>query len=181
MGVCMKRSALLASDRTNSSSSRSPLATTRQHVNLDSSAPTDHLVIEIPWALIPWIQNHMKGVIICAILIPLWNLYLLGPLQVCCLKSLVIDIRIYISMDSLNWWCYFFSRRWYVAWCVKIDHLVLTLPHRLLHMLYWWSRIVLVWFAVVSWVCSDEPWTVWTSPLPAGAASWWLVPTWLVP
>ena len=35
MGVCTRRSAILASDQTDSSSSRSPLATTRQHVNLD--------------------------------------------------------------------------------------------------------------------------------------------------
>ena len=46
-------------------------------------------------------------------------------------------------MDPLNWWCYFLSRRWYVAWCAKIDHLVLTLPCRQLHMLYWQSRIIL--------------------------------------
>ena len=41
MGICMKRSALLASDRTNSSSSRSPSATTHQLLNLDYSAPAD--------------------------------------------------------------------------------------------------------------------------------------------
>ena len=37
MGVCTKRSALLALDRTDSSSSRSPLAATRQLVDLDFS------------------------------------------------------------------------------------------------------------------------------------------------
>ena len=58
-----------------------------------------------------WIWNHVKGVVICAIMIPLRNLYLLGPLLVCCLKSLVIDIRIYISTNPLNWWRYFLSRR----------------------------------------------------------------------
>ena len=76
-------------------------------------------------------------------MIPLWNLYLLGPLLVYCLKSPIVDMRIYISTDHLNWWCYFLSRRRYVAWCAKINHLVLTLPRRLLHMLHWWSRIIL--------------------------------------
>ena len=85
----------------------------------------------------------MESVIICAIVTPLWNLNLLGPLLACCLKSLIVDMRIYISTNPLNWWCYFLSRWWYVAWCAKIDHLVLTLPRRLLHMLYWRSRIVL--------------------------------------
>jgi hypothetical protein len=64
-------------------------------------------------------------------------------LLVCCLKSLVIDVRIYISMDPLNWWCYFLSRWLYVAWCAKINHLVLTLPRWLLHILHWQSRIIL--------------------------------------
>jgi len=110
---------------------------------LDFSALLTHLWMKIPYTLIPWIWNHVKGVVICAIMISLWNLYLLGPLLVCCLKSLVIDVRIYISMDPLNWWCYFLSRRQYVAWCAKINHLVLTLPHWLLHMLHWRSRIIL--------------------------------------
>ena len=105
-----------------------------------------HLWIEISRALISWIWHHVEGIIIYAIVIPLWNLNLLGPLLPCCLKYLIVDIRIYISMDPLDWWCYFLSRRWYVAWCAKIDHLVLTSPRWLLHMLYWWSRI-----------CSDEP------------------------
>ena len=30
-----------------------------------------------------------------------------------------------------------------MAWCAKINHLVLTLPHWLLHMLHWRSRIIL--------------------------------------
>jgi hypothetical protein len=102
-----------------------------------------HLWIEISCALIPWIWHYVKGVIIHAIVIPLWNLNLLDPLLACCLKSLIIDIMIYISTDPLNWWCYFLSRRQYVAWCAKIDHLVLTFPHWLLHMLYWRSRIIL--------------------------------------
>ena len=33
-----------------------------------------HLWIEIPCALIPWIRYHVESVIICAIVIPLWNL-----------------------------------------------------------------------------------------------------------
>ena len=41
MGVCMRRSALLATDRTDFSSSRSLSATTHQHLNLDFSAPVD--------------------------------------------------------------------------------------------------------------------------------------------
>ena len=41
MGVCTKRSALLASDRTDSSSSQSPLAITHQLADLNSSAPAD--------------------------------------------------------------------------------------------------------------------------------------------
>ena len=41
MGVCTRRSALLASNRTDSLSSWSPLATIHQHVNLDFSAPAD--------------------------------------------------------------------------------------------------------------------------------------------
>ena len=40
MVVCMRRSALLASDQTNSSSSRS-LSATYQHLNLDFSTPID--------------------------------------------------------------------------------------------------------------------------------------------
>ena len=75
-------------------------------------------------------------------MISLWNLYLLGPLLVCYSKSLVVDVRIYISTNPLNWWHYFLSRRWYLAWCAKINHLVLTLSRRLLHMLRWWSRII---------------------------------------
>ena len=102
-----------------------------------------HLWIKILGTLIPQIWNHVKGVVICAIMIPLWNLYLLGSLLVCCLKSLVVDIRIYISMNPLNWWHYFLSRWWYLAWCTKMNHLVLTFPHRLFHMLRWWSRIIL--------------------------------------
>ena len=61
-----------------------------------------HLWIEISCALISQIWHHVKGVIICAIVIPLWNLNLLGPLLACCLKSLIVDITIYISMDPLN-------------------------------------------------------------------------------
>ena len=41
MGIWMRRSAVLASDRIDSSSSRSPLAIIRQHVNLDFSALAD--------------------------------------------------------------------------------------------------------------------------------------------
>ena len=58
-----------------------------------------HMWIKIPCALIPWIWNHVEGAIICAIIIPLRNLYLLGLLLVCCLKSLVVDAGIYISMN----------------------------------------------------------------------------------
>ena len=39
--ICTRRSALLASDRTDSLSSRSPLATIHQHVNLDFSTLAD--------------------------------------------------------------------------------------------------------------------------------------------
>ena len=46
-------------------------------------------------------------------------------------------------MNPLNWWRYFLSQRWYLAWCAIINHLVLTLPRRLLHMLHWRSRIIL--------------------------------------
>ena len=41
MGVCMKRSALLALDQTDSSSSQSPSAIIHQLADLDSSAPAD--------------------------------------------------------------------------------------------------------------------------------------------
>ena len=99
--------------------------------------------IKISSTLVPRIWNHVKGVVICAIMVPLWNLYLLGPFLVCCLKSLVIDVRIYISTNHLNWWCYLLSRWWYLAWCAKINHLILNLPRRLLLMLYWRSRIIL--------------------------------------
>ena len=61
-----------------------------------------HLWIEIPCALISQIWHHMKGVIMYAIVIPLWNLDLLSPLLACYVKSLIIDIRIYISTDPLN-------------------------------------------------------------------------------
>ena len=69
-----------------------------------------HLWIEIPRALISWIWYHVEGAIIRAIVIALWNLNLLGPLLACCLKSLIIDIRIYISMDLLNGRCYLLSQ-----------------------------------------------------------------------
>ena len=115
-----------------------------------------HLWIKILGTLIPWIWNHVKSIVIYDIMIPLWNLYLLGLLLVCCLKSLVIDIRIYISMDPLNWLCYFLSRRRYVARCAKINHLVLTLLHRLLHMLHWRSRIILYLIHSIPRACSDE-------------------------
>ena len=55
-----------------------------------------HLWIEIPCALISWIWHHVEGVIIGAIVIPLWNLNLLGPLLACCLKSLIVDISLWI-------------------------------------------------------------------------------------
>ena len=44
MDVCTRRSALLASDRTDSSSSRSPSATTCQFADLDFSTPADSSV-----------------------------------------------------------------------------------------------------------------------------------------
>ena len=102
-----------------------------------------HLWIKILGILIPYIWNHMKGIVICAIMIPLWNLYLLGPLLVCYLKSLVIDDEICISTNPLNWWRYFLNRLRYLAWCAKINHLVLTLSRRLLYILHRWSRIIL--------------------------------------
>jgi hypothetical protein len=61
----------------------------------------------------------------------------------CCHQSLIENIRINISTDSWNWWRYFLSQRRYLAWRTKIDNLILNLPSRLLHMLRWWSRIVL--------------------------------------
>ena len=61
-----------------------------------------HLWIEISCALISWIWYHVEGAIIHAIVIPLWNLNLLGPLLACRLKSLIVDKRIYISMDPSN-------------------------------------------------------------------------------
>ena len=36
-----------------------------------------HLWIKISGTLIPQIQHHVKGIVICAIMISLWNLYLL--------------------------------------------------------------------------------------------------------
>ena len=48
MDVYTKRSTLLALDRTDSSSSRSPLATTHHHVNLDFSALADPSVDSNP-------------------------------------------------------------------------------------------------------------------------------------
>ena len=41
MGICTRRSTLLASDRTDSSSSQSPSAATHQHLNLDFSILAD--------------------------------------------------------------------------------------------------------------------------------------------
>ena len=61
-----------------------------------------NLWIEISCALISWNLHHVEGVIIRAIVIALWNLNLLGHVLACCLKSLIIDIRIYISTDPLN-------------------------------------------------------------------------------
>ena len=144
MGVCTKRSALLASDQTDSSSSRSPSVVIHQLANLDFFAPAN-----------PSMD---------------WNLVCLGFLDLAscegcynsCHSDILVESRsiglfvdlllevsdcrhkdLYISTDPLNWWCYFLSRRRYVAWCAKINHLVLTLPRRLLHMLHWWSRIIL--------------------------------------
>ena len=119
-------------------------------------------------------------------MISLWNLHLLGPLLVCCLKSLVIDVRIYISTNPLNWWSYFLSKRRYLDWCAKIDHLILNLPCRLLHMLHWRSRIILYLISssalnllrwtlnclniiITSWCCFLMASTNLISPL-----SWWM-------
>jgi hypothetical protein len=44
----------------------------------------------------------MKGIVIHLIMISLWDLYLLGPLSVCYLKSLVVDDGICISIKPLN-------------------------------------------------------------------------------
>ena len=52
---------------------------------------------------------HVESVIIYAIVIPLWNLNLLGPLLACCLKSLIVDIRIYISTDPFELTVLFFE------------------------------------------------------------------------
>ena len=66
------------------------------------------LWIKILGTLVSWIRNHVKSIIIHAIMISLWNLYLLGPLLVYYLKSLVIDVRIYISrilwIDGASCW-----------------------------------------------------------------------------
>ena len=160
MGVCTKRSALLASDRTNFSSSQSPSATTDQHLNLDFSATTDSSLDWNPVCLDildlascggcynPW---HSDSLV---------ESQLLGPLLACCLKSLIVDKRIYISMDPLNWWCYFLSRRWYVAWCAKIDHLILTLPACCCTCCIDGLGLYHIWFIVVHGVCSDEPWSI---------------------
>ena len=142
MGVCTKRSTLLASNELilhHLGHSKQQLISTWIWISLQLLT---HLWIKISGTLIPWISNHMKGIVICAIMISLWNLYLLGPLLVCCLKSLVVDARICISTNPLDWWRNFEPRR-YLAWCAKIDHLILNLPRRLLHMLHWWSRIIL--------------------------------------
>ena len=143
MGVCTRRSTLLDSNWTDSSSSRSLSATNHQHLNLDFSAPADPYVDWNPSYLDTLDSESCEGCCnLCHNDIPMKSLST-GSLQACYLKSLIVDIRIYISMDPLNRWCYFLSRRWYVAWCAKIDHLVLTLPRWLLYMLYWRSRIVL--------------------------------------
>jgi len=102
-----------------------------------------YLWIKILGTLIPWIWNHVKGIVICAIMIALLNLHLLSPLLVCCLKSLVVNAGICISTNPLNWWRYFLSRRRHLACYAKINHLILNLSHRLLHMLHWRSRIIL--------------------------------------
>jgi hypothetical protein len=138
MDICMKRSVLLASDQTDFLSSRSPSATIHQLADLEFSVPTDP---SVDWNLM------CLDTLDLALCEGCYNSChsdtLVDPLLACCLKSLIIDIMIYISTDPLNWWCYFLSRRQYVAWCAKIDHLVLTFPHWLLHMLYWRSRIIL--------------------------------------
>ena len=171
MGVCTKRSALLALDRIDSSSSWSPLATTHQHVNLDFFASLTHLWIEILCALIPRIWNHVNGIIVWSIVISLWNLYLLGPLLAYCLKSVVIDIRIYISMDPLNWWCYFWADDGMWPDVPKLITWFWPCPVCCCTCCTDGPGLYCIWFAVVPWVCLDEPWTVWTSPLLAGAAS----------
>ena len=126
MGVCTKKSFLLASDRTDFSLSRSPSATTRQLADLDSLVFADPPVDWNPVCL------DILDSVSCG---ECYNL--------CHSDTLVESQSVESFIDPLNWWCYFLSRRWYVAWCAKINHLVLTLPRWLLHMLHWWSRIIL--------------------------------------
>jgi hypothetical protein len=89
------------------------------------------LWIEVLSALISRIRNHIPGIIIQAIIVPWWNVCLSGPLLVCCHQPLIENIRINISTDSWNWWCYFLSRRKYLAWRTKIDYLILNLSSRM--------------------------------------------------
>ena len=143
MGVCTRRSALLASDRTDSSSSRSPSAATHQHLSLDFSTPVDPSMDWHPVCLGTLDLESYKGCYnLCHNDTPVESL------SVGSFVGLLLEVSDCRHEDlylygSLNWWCCFLSRWWYVARCAKINHLVLTLPHRLLHMLYWWSRIIL--------------------------------------
>ena len=62
-----------------------------------------YLWIEILGTLIPQILNHMKGIVICAIMISSWNLYLVGPLLVCFLESgyKCQDLYLYESFELM--------------------------------------------------------------------------------
>ena len=147
MDVWTKRSTLLVLNQTDFSSFRLLKATIHHHLSLDFFAIADP---SVDWNskcldILGW--NHIEGIIIWTIMISLWNIHLSSPLLIYCLKSLIENIRIYISTNPLNRWCYFLSRRWYLAWCTKINHLILNLPCWLLHTLHWWSRIILHWFS----------------------------------
>ena len=143
MGVCTKRSTLLASDRTNSSSSRSPSAATRQLTDLDFSVLADP---SVDW------NPACPDILDLASCGECYNLChsdtLVESQSAGSFAGLLLEVSNYRYKDlylygSFELMCYFLSRRWYVAWCAKIDHLVLTLPHRLLHMLYRRSSTIL--------------------------------------
>ena len=120
MGVCTKRSVLLASNQTDFSSFRLLWATIHQYWSLDflaiadpsadwNSECLDILDLESYWRC--YNPNHND------ILVEYLSV---GPPADLLLEISDKNIRIYISINPFNWWCYFLSRRQYLAWWTKI-------------------------------------------------------------
>jgi hypothetical protein len=143
MGVCTKKSFLLASDRTDSSSSRSPWAATRQLANLDFSVLANPSVDWNPACL------DILDLVSCGgCYNPCHNDSLVESKSVGSFPSLLLEVSDYRHKDLYLYgpskWMVLSSEMTMVCglmcqnWSSGFDF-----APPLLHMLYWWSRIVL--------------------------------------